>query len=56
MQVKLVAGFRTRRMDNASFTLTSFVSTLQQCSSSTGYNKLCPENMGREIMVATKRC
>lgn len=30
-------GFRTRRMDNASFTLTSFVSTLWQCSSLTGY-------------------
>ena len=33
-------GFRTRRMDNASFTLTSFVSTLQQSSSSTGYNNV----------------
>ena len=36
----VVADFRTGRMDNASFTLTSFVSTLQQCSSSTGYNQV----------------
>ena len=40
MPPPVVADFRTGRMDNASFTLTSFVSTLQQWSSSTGYNQV----------------